>query len=234
MSEQPFPGFPEDALRFLYELSQNNDKSWFDANKQRYQESILAPAPAFVAALGERLKEGISPNIVYDTRVNGAGSMMRIYRDVRFSKDKTPYKTNIAFSFWEGPRKKMENPSFGLQFGTDGPGLYAGVWGFAKDLLEKYRQAVLDERQGAALVAALAEVEAAGGYGIHGEQYKRVPRGFDADHPRAELLKYKGLHAFSPQFDIRKVTTPEFVDLCYAHCKAMAPLQQWLVSIDSV
>ena len=227
-----FEGFPRDTLVFLNELSENNDKTWFDANKDRYRANVIANAPAFVATLGERLQAGISPGIVYDTRTNGAGSMMRIYRDTRFSKDKTPYKTNIAFAFWEGQRKKMENPSFGFQFGTFGAGLYGGVWDFPKEMLEAYRQAVVDDKLGVELEQIIAEVQAAGNYVIGGEQYKRVPRGYDADHPRAELLKYKGLHASSPQFDVEIVTTPELVDVCYAHCKAMAPLQQWLVRLD--
>ncbi len=232
MPVNTFEGFPTDTLVFLQELSENNDKAWFDANKQRYRNNVIANVPVFVATLGERLQAGISPGIVYDTRTNGAGSMMRIYRDTRFSKDKTPYKTNIAFAFWEGSRKKMENPSFGFQFGTFGIGLYGGVWGFPKGMLEAYRQAVVDDKLGAELEAAIAEVQAAGDYEIGGEQYKRVPRGYDADHPRAELLKYKGLHASTPQFDVEVVTTPELVEVCYEHCKAMAPLQQWLVRVD--
>ena len=227
-----FQGFPEDTLHFLYELSLNNDKAWFEANKQRYQDNVLAHAPAFVEALGARLQEGISPGIVYDTRMNGAGSMMRIYRDTRFSRDKTPYKTNVAFVFWEGPAKKMENPSFGFQFGTFGAGLYGGVFGFTSELLAKYRRAVDDAKTGPALEAALASVRAAGAYTIDGEQYKRVPSGFPADHPRADLLLYKGLHASAPQFDIQLVTQPELVDICYEHCRNMAPLQQWLVAVD--
>ena len=232
MPSTTFSGFPEDALRFLHELSRNNDKAWFDANKQRYQESIIAHVPAFVTTLGERLQEGISSGITYDARTNGAGSMMRIYRDVRFSKDKTPYKTNIAFLFWEGPRKKAANPSFGFQFGTVGAGLYGGVFGFDKELLARYRAAVVDDRLGAALEDALTAVTAAGDYTIEGEQYARVPRGFDPDHPRADLLKYKGLHVSAPQFDVELVTTPQLVDLCYERCKAMAPLQQWLVTLE--
>ena len=81
---QAFDGFPMDALRFLQELSENNDKTWFDANKMRYTDGVIANAPSFVAALGERLQAEISPDITYDTRTNGAGSMMRIYRDTRF------------------------------------------------------------------------------------------------------------------------------------------------------
>ena len=86
MPETTFEGFPADTLDFLNELSGNNDKTWFDANKQRYRDDVIANVPAFVATLGERLQAGISPGIVYDTRTNGAGSMMRIYRDTRFSK----------------------------------------------------------------------------------------------------------------------------------------------------
>ena len=232
MDSQPFSGFPIDVLKFLHELAENNDKAWFDANKRRYTDGVIANVPAFVAALGSRLQAEISPKITYDTRTNGAGSMMRIYRDTRFSRDKTPYKTNIAFAFWEGARKKMENPSFGFQFGTSGAGLYGGAWGFPKDMLDAYRNAVADDVLGPQLEAAIASVQSAGGYEISGDKYKQMPRGFDPEQPRAELLKYKGLYAMSPQFDVQIVTTPELVDVCFEHCKNMAPLQQWLVRLD--
>ena len=94
MGATQFEGFPADTLDFLNELSENNDKTWFDANKDRYRANVIANAPAFVATLGERLQAGISPGIVYDTRTNGAGSMMRIYRDTRFSKDVTQPATS--------------------------------------------------------------------------------------------------------------------------------------------
>lgn len=146
MTTPVFAGFPAGVLAFLHELSQNNDKAWFEANKHRYTEGVLAHAPAFVTTLGERLQAEISPGITYDTRTNGAGSLMRIYRDTRLSKDKTPYKTNVAFAFWERPRRKMENSSFGFQFGTFGAGLYGGMWNFPKDMLEPYRNAVTTAR----------------------------------------------------------------------------------------
>ncbi len=232
MDLQPFGGFPIDVLKFLHELSENNNKVWFDENKHRYSNGVIANVPAFVSALGERLQAEISPDITYDTRTNGAGSMMRIYRDTRFSRDKSPYKINIAFAFWEGPRKKMQNPSFGFQFGTFGTSLYGGVCGFQKDMMEAYRNAVVDDVLGQELEATIAIVQDVGEYEISAEMYKRVPRGFDPEHPRAELLKYKGLHASSPQFDVELVTSPELVDICFEHCKNMAPIQQWLVKVD--
>ncbi|MFN2202507.1 MAG: DUF2461 domain-containing protein [Caldilineaceae bacterium] len=231
MDSQRFSGFPEDVLDFLDELSKNNNKEWFDANKQRYTEGVIANVPAFVTALGERLQAEISPRITYDTRTNGAGSMMRIYRDTRFSKDKTPYKTNVAFAFWEGPRKKMENSSFGFQFGTFGAGLYGGMWHFPKDLLDLYRKAVDHEIHGPELEDAIASVQRAG-CAVSADTYKQLPSGYDADHPRAELLKYKGLHASPPQFDVQVVTTPQLVDVCLEGFKKMAPLQQWLARLD--
>lgn len=226
-----FTGFSQQALDFLNELANNNNKAWFDEHKQIYEQEILAPAPAFVAALGERLK-AISPDIEYDTRSNGSGSMMRIYRDTRFSDDKTPYKTNVAFAFWQGPRKKMENPSFGFQFGTWGAGLYAGQWAFPKDLLPRYQEAVDHETTGQALAAVIQQVRNAGAYTIEGEQYAKVPRTYAPDHPRADLLRYKGLYVSSPQIDRATLCTPALVDVIFEHCRKMAPVQQWLVQVE--
>ena len=104
--EAPFVGFPENGLRFLSGLKKNNNKEWFDARKETYREGVAEPAQAFVVALGRRLQT-ISKGIIYDTRLNGGGSVMRVYRDIRFSKDKTPYKDWLGIFFWEGKAKKM-------------------------------------------------------------------------------------------------------------------------------
>lgn len=226
---QPFAGFPADALDFLRELEVNNNRDWFESQKQRYQESIVAHAWAFVADLGERLQR-ISPNITYDTRTNGAGSMMRIYRDIRFSQDKTPYKTKVAFVFWEGPLKKMENPAFGFQFGAQGGELMAGQFGFPKDMLPRYRQAVLDERSGNELLEIMRTITQTGTYQISGERSKRIPSGYDANHPRAELLCYQGLYAHCEAISPALLISPELVAHCFDHFQAMAALQQWIVN----
>ena len=171
-----FSGFSPAALDFLCHLEANNNRDWFEAHKDIYQNEIVAHAPAFVSALGERLKS-ISPAIEYDARTTGAGSMMRIYRDIRFSKDKTPYKTRIAFVFWQGPLKKMENPAFGFQFNANDGELMAGQFGFSKEMLTSYRNAVLDERLGNELLTILRSITQAGAYQIGGETSKRVPTG---------------------------------------------------------
>lgn len=228
---ETFTGFSAEGLQFLQDLAENNNKEWFDENKAIYREHLLLPAQALVAELGARLQT-ISSNISVDTRINGAGSLMRIHRDVRFSKDKSPYKTNIAMVFWEGPRKKMENPSFGFQFGTWGAGLYAGQWQFPKEILPRYQQAVADDSEGLALAEVIAAVESAGAYTVQGEQYKRVPRGYPADHPRADLLRYKGLHASSPQLNVDVLQSAALIDVLFTHCRNMAPIQQWLVRLE--
>ena len=112
MSNQ-FNGFLAAGLQFLADLEVNNEKEWFEAHKDVYQSQLLEPATNFITAVGERL-QSISNQIRYDTRTNGSGSLMRIYRDTRFSKDKTPYKTAVSGMWWQGEGKKMENPAMNL------------------------------------------------------------------------------------------------------------------------
>jgi uncharacterized protein (TIGR02453 family) len=228
-----FDGFPAEGLQFLEELSINNNREWFQARKPLYQEQVLEPAQAFVTALGAQLQT-ISIGIQYDTRTDGRGSIMRIYRDVRFSKDKTPYEPNVRLVFWEGNRKKTECPGFFLRLDGDGVGLYVGLHGFIKPVLTAYRDAVADEAKGAQLDEALVSVRAAGAYEIGGEHYKRVPQGYDTGHQRADLLRYNGLWAKRSLPDPSQALEPGFVDVCFEQFRNMAPIQQWLVKIDQL
>jgi uncharacterized protein (TIGR02453 family) len=230
MSEQSFPGFPEQALHFLANLADNNNRDWFNAHKQDYLDHLVAPAVRFVHDMGERLKY-ISPHIQYDTRTNGQGSMMRIYRDIRFSKDKRPYKTWLGFRFWEGAGKKTQLPGFFFGLTATGAGIHVGLHGFPKPFLTAYREAVADDALGPQLEAAVKDVKAAGEYQLAGEHYKRVPRGYDNDHPRAGLLRHNALYASAPSIDPAVVMSPSMVDICFDHCEKMAPVQQWLVNV---
>ena len=125
----------------------------------------------------------------------------------------------------------MENPGFFVRLDQSGVGVFVGIHVFAKSFLAAYRDAVADEELGTGLEAALAEVRGRGGYEIGGEHYKRVPRGYDADHARADLLRYNGLHAHSQAIDPQIISTPELVEVCFARCRDMAPLHQWLVQV---
>lgn len=229
----PFEGFPEDGLNFLAELKENNNKEWFEANKKRYKEQLQQPALSFIDAIGQKL-QAISDGIRYDIRTNGGGSLMRINRDVRFSKDKSPYKTNLAMVFWEGAGKKMEHSGFGMQITAEiiDSGLMAGQFGFSKEMLEAYRQAVVDDELGTQMIEAVEAVQSAGDYNLNGQHYKRVPRGMDADHPRADWLFYNGLWFSYPSLTREEILSPDLVDICFQHFKNMSPIQQWLVKIE--
>lgn len=230
MTEQAFNGFPQEGLNFLAELAENNNKEWFNEHKQTYLDFIVSPAQSFIETVGEQLKF-ISPHIQYDTRTNGQGSLMRIYRDVRFSQDKTPYKTWAGIRFWEGAGKAKDNPGFFLWFDSSEAGLHAGVHGFDKPMLEAYRSAVVDEYRGPDLQEIVELLSTAGEYKISGEHYKQVPRGFDKDHPRADLLRYNALYASSPRIEREVLISPKLITVFLDHCEKMAPLQRWLVSV---
>jgi uncharacterized protein (TIGR02453 family) len=222
-----FDGFSPEAMQFLADLQANNSREWFNAHKQVYQEAIVEPALVFVVALGERLR-AIYPDINADTRTNGAGSLMRIYRDTRFSKDKTPYKTNVGIVWWQGEGKKMEQPGFYFHLAPESSWVGGGLYMFPPPALEAFRAAVDDPAQGAALQGVLDQLQAEG-LRVWGERYKRVPQGYSADHPRADLLKYKGLFAASSDFPAAVLASPGLVDQCFEICATQAPLQQWLL-----
>jgi uncharacterized protein (TIGR02453 family) len=225
-----FAGFPPEGRQFLRDLADNNNRDWFEANKTVYEQKLLGPAVDFVVALGTRL-QALDPAIVFDTRTNGQGTLIRIYRDVRFSADKSPYKTAVAGMFGDGAGKKMERPGFGFHLQADVLELMAGIFQFTKPQLETYRAAVVDDRSGRELEAALAAVRAAGDYRLEGEGYKRVPQGYDPDHPRAALLKMTGLHV-QPAGGIRTgLSEPWLVEVAYGHFEAMAPVYDWLKGI---
>ena len=230
IEEYPFLGFPEKGLRFLSGLKKNNNRDWFESNKDDYREAVAEPAQAFVVGLGRRL-QSISKGVIYDTRMNGSGSVMRIYRDIRFSKDKTPYKDWLGIFFWEGKQKKMENPGYYIHIDPQGSFVGAGHYHFPKSFFDAYREAVVNPKTGKELERTLEKIGKTKGMLIGGEQTKRVPRGFDSEHPRAELLKYKGLYAYTESIPRKRLTTPEFVDYCYDRCKKLAPLQNWMVKV---
>jgi uncharacterized protein (TIGR02453 family) len=228
---QPFFGFPKKGIKFLKDLARNNNREWFQAHREDYQTYLLNPAQSFVVALGERLK-ALSSGIIYDTRTSGSGSILRIYRDIRFSKDKTPYHTNLRIFFWEGTLKKFENPGIYFAMDANSAQIYLGQYTFSKELLTAYRDAVINEKIGSALERALQSVRESGEYEIGGEHYKRVPRGYDPEHVRAPLLLYNGLHVGSPQISHQEVSSPDLVEICFDHCVNMAPVHHWLVRLN--
>lgn len=227
-----FQGFPKSAVKFLADLNNNNNTTWFKEHKSDYDEHVLEPGKNFVMTMGESLSK-FAPNIIADTRTNGAGSIFRIYRDVRFSKDKTPYKTFLGIFFWEGLRKKMENSGF--YFHLD-PGrnmfmLGVGMHIFPKPHLQVYRDGVVDEKLGKGLIQAVKKITKDDVYQVGGKHYKRVPRDYDPEHPMADYLLYNGLWASYESKIPKEIFTPEAVEFCTERFKAMSPIHNWLLDV---
>ncbi len=223
MSE--FSGFPKEAITFFRDLSFNNEKEWFHAHKKEYEEYVLEPAKLFVVAMGDRLHE-ISPDVQAIPAVNK--SLFRLNRDVRFSKDKSPYKTNMGILFWEGPKKRMENPGFYISLETDGVMIAGGSHVFPKELLPKYREAAADKKAGKELADLAVSLDKTG-VPILGAHYKRVPQGYDADHPNAELLKHNGVYCMVKNKHPKELHSAKFVDYCYEYCVKMDPMNRWVL-----
>ena len=221
MSE--FSGFPEETITFLSDLAKNNKKAWFDAHRNDYERYLAWPARAFTEAIGERLVD-IAPGIIAEPRING--SIFRIYRDARFSKNKTPYKKHLGIFCWEGEGPKMECPGFYFHLEPPNLMLGGGIRIFSKPLLEEFRRSVVHPKHGIKLAGAVAKVSK--GLDIGGRHYKRIPRDYDPEHPFAQFLLFNGLTA-SIETKIPDVLhTPEIVDYCFDMFRKMLPMHEWL------
>jgi uncharacterized protein (TIGR02453 family) len=167
-----FRGWPAEALEFYEGLEADNSKTYWQAHKTTYEECVRAPMLALLAELEPTW---------------GAGKIFRPYRDVRFSADKTPYKTHMG--------ALLDGGGY-VQLGADGLATGCGVWHLEGDQVRRYREAVDDDRTGKTLADIVAELRGMGLEVIARESLKTVPRGFDREHPRADLLRNKGLAAW--------------------------------------
>lgn len=218
-----FEGFSPDATRFLRELGDNNTKQWFDAHRGRYQAALLEPAKAFVGAVAERLHE-LGPGLHAEPRIHR--SIFQIHRDTRFSIDKTPYKTHLDLWFWSGDHHRSGAGLF-FRLRHDSVLLGAGRHQFDKPALGLFRAAVDDEGAGTAL-QAIADELAARGVAVDGSHYKRVPRGFDAAHPRGDWLRHNALYAGTESPIPPSISTAGFVDEVLERWRPLMPLLGWL------
>ncbi len=205
-----FTGFPVAALDFYDDLEMDNTKSFWEAHKAVWTESVRAPMTALVAELESEF---------------GAAKVFRPYRDVRFAKDKTPYKTHQGAFVSVAP-----HTGWYVQVSAAGVRTGAGFYSAEGAQLAAFRTAVAEERRGTELERILAAV-AAEGHEISGEQLKTAPRGYDREHPRIELLRHKQLFAgrmigFEPV-----VHTPELLDVVRDDWRATRPLVEWLSRI---
>ena len=180
-----FQEFEPTLFQFLDELADNNNRAWFQENKGRYEREVLEPALAFIRDFAPRLKK-ISPMFVAADRRVG-GSLMRVYRDTRFSKDKTPYKTNVGIQFRHELGRDVHAPGFYVHLAPDECFLGIGAWHPDRDALKQIRQAIVD--QGTRWRRAVGARKFREHFELAGDRLKRPPRDFPADHPLVEDLK---------------------------------------------
>jgi uncharacterized protein (TIGR02453 family) len=226
-AKEGFRGFPPDMLRFYQELARNNRREWFEAARARYSASVVGPAQRFVHELGTRLRS-TEKRLLFDAeRLNGQGSILRIQRDVRFSADKRPYKTNLGLLFWldDGRAKKL-CPHFYVGIDPQALHLYAGLHGLPPALLLKFRSALLHPRHGRQLETILRALEAEG-YSTGGERFKRVPAPFDQGHPLARLLRYDGVYV-ERRLPPREATLAGLTSRCAETFQQVLPLLRWI------
>jgi uncharacterized protein (TIGR02453 family) len=215
--------FGPDLFSFLSELRANNDREWFAANKHRYEEHVLDPALDFIAAFAPHLDK-ISPHFVADPRPSG-GSLFRIYRDTRFSKDKSPYKTNLGIHFRHERAKDAHAPGFYLHIGPSEVFAGGGVWHPDTQAATRIREAIVADParwKRATRTGAFAKRLSLGG-----DSLKRVPSWADADHPFGDDLKRKDFFG-STRLEEADVVASGFVKEYARICAAAAPLAHFL------
>ena len=215
--------FSNEFFGFLAELKLNNNREWFQANKARYEALVRDPLVDFVADFGGYLRE-INPHFVADPRPTG-GSIFRIYRDVRFSKDKSPYKTQAAIHFRHEMGREVHGPGYYLHLE---PGeVYAGVglWHPSSGSLSKIRDTIVGNPE--RWKRTMASDEFAAVYQIEGDSLKRAPKGYDPDHPLIDDLKRKDFVA-ATQFTEEDACAPDFIDAYADTCRRAGPFMEFL------
>lgn len=219
-----FDGFGRATIQFLEDLGANNSKAWFQDHRSRYEETYLEPAKQFVAALAKPL-DGISPDLHAEPRVNG--SIFRINRDIRFSKDKTPYKDHLDLWFWHGERKQALSGLF-FRLTADRLILGAGAHGFSPEMLARYRTAITDRDASASLQKIINALEKRS-YAIGGDHYKNLPRGITAADKTAErFLRFNALWTSLDAVHPDELGSKRLVSYCAKQWRAMSPLHTWL------
>jgi len=215
-----FTGFERTAPQFFHELAAEQNKKWFEANKQRYVDQWVTPMTALLTDVAAKLGKTYAPLKLAPPK------LFRIYRDTRFSKDKTPYKTNIAGMLtFTGTQSSM--PMY-MHIGIEEEFIGVGTYFFEDKQLVRWRKVVAADKTGKPIAALVAKLRKAG-YEVDGhDNYKKVPKPYTADHPRAELLKLRGLTAGFPEIPRGMLHQAKLVDWLVGHARATAPLVTWL------
>ena len=218
--DDKFPGFPKAALTFLRQLKRNNNRDWFNENKAIYESAVKAPCEAFVEALNARLA-GFAPAYITEPRK----AIYRIYRDTRFSSDKTPYKTHAGALFRRGDLPKHEAAAFYVGISPEGVEVAGGVYMPGPDQLRVLRAHLADRHEALEKMLKGAKLRKLAGE-LKGTALQRPPKGYAADHPAVELLRRKQWYFFKT-LDADLATSPKLVGTVADAFKAMTPVVEF-------
>lgn len=186
--------FSKSTFDFLRELSENNNRNWFEASKARYESAVREPALDFIDAMAPAL-EKFAPSFRAEARKAG-GSLMRVYRDTRFARDKTPYKTNIGIQFRHTLGKDVHAPGFYLHIAVDECFFGAGSWHPETAALAKYRDHIASHTE--QWFSVCKDKKLLAHWELWSESLTRPPRGYDANHPAIEDIKRKDFLCLCP------------------------------------
>ena len=219
-----FTGFPKGGFDFFLELQARQSRDWFKANKARFEELWQRPMEALLADLSRQLSD-VFPDIP-----NAQRHVFRIQRDTRFSADKSPYKTHIAGHIPVRPTEEgnWSVASVYVHFGLEESVAALGRWELDGEALQLFRKAVDDEKAGAQLQRTMDKLAKAGFNVESHHSLKRVPPPFPQDHPRAGLLKLKGLAVGTPEIPEELMPSRELADWLSDHFRQAAPIANWL------
>jgi uncharacterized protein (TIGR02453 family) len=223
MTKARFPGFPSDLFGFFEDLASNNNREWFNEHKQRYFDSVVSPVSEFIVCVAPLLGR-ISPHYVADPRPHG-GSMFRIYRDTRFSKDKSPYKTHAGVQFRHEAGKDAHAPGFYVHLAPEGLYFGGGVWLPPGPQLARIRDTIADNPRAWSRIVNAKDVRGAGG--LRGDSLKRPPRGYDPEHPHIGDLKRKSFYVMT-EAKPPAALSPGFIDDVDEAFRRAAPLNRFI------
>lgn len=223
MAAKEFPGFDIGLLRFLHDLAQNNNRDWFAKNKARYEQSVREPALAFIESMERPLKK-VSPHFRAIAKKSG-GSLMRVYRDTRFSSDKTPYKTNVGIHFRHEVGKDVHAPGYYFHIEPESVFVGAGIWHPDSSALSSIREAI--DTYPARWKRARDAKAFRENFRLEGESLKRPPRGYDADHQYIGDLKRKDFIGVK-ELDVDALFDASIVSEVASSFKASKPFVRFL------
>ena len=218
---KPGPRFSKDTLSFLKRLKRNNRREWFNARKDEYEAVVRRPMTAIVEQLAVDMR-GIAPELLVGPR-----SIYRIYRDVRFSENKKPYKTNVAASFWHKGLGKGGGAGMYFHVDTENVWIGGGMYHPEAPQLHKVRERIADNVQHLRSIVEAPAFKRSLDGGLEGEQLQRVPRGFQKDHEAADYLRYRQFLA-GKEYPARFATDPKFYGSLLDVYRRIAPLIRFL------